>query len=384
MGKRRTILHYATGAVALLAAVLAVSCGDGHEAEAVPQEPTPLRVGFRIALGEANVARAAEADGDDADTDTDAGVDFESFIDVEHKNYRILFFDTQNRYLTSFRPQDFSVGESESGVQVYDLIGRIDKRLPRDFKVVVLANWPAYPESLVEGKTTIEQVCTGDRSRYDYTPPFVCSGSTPIPMYGVRQYAGVEFRSQTITFLGTIHLLRAMAKAEVVCKTKGWTLDKVVLYRYNRAGYCAPSGIYDEKDYSGSDYVGAVHVPDGAVEKDSLAFEKLKDGRFVIYLPEHRNVEAGAKRADAAEIKVFFEERADKEYTVEFKYYQNPPVGSALGDPFDVRRNNYYKFTVSKSEEFAEPRITVDVYPYDRYELYPGFGEEKKDDETGK
>lgn len=380
MGKGRTILRYAMRGIVLPAAVLMVSCGrECAQEQYTSEDPTQVRVGFRIALGEPDATRATPA----GDYDDGTGVDFENYIDVEHKNYRILFFDTQNKYLASFQPQDFMpVGDDPVRSKVYEVIGQIDRRLPRDFKMVVLANWPAYPENPEAGATTIEQVCTGDESLYAYAPPFVCSQDSPIPMYGVRLYEGVEFRAQTMTYLGTVHLLRAMAKAEVFCDTEGWTLDKVVLHRYNRTGCCAPAGVYSEADYvkgdHAADYVDAVHVPDGTVEEASIPFRKLADGRFVIYMPEHRNVSAGAKRDDAAEIRVTFEERADKEYLVEFKYYNDPPAGGKVGDPFDVRRNNYYKFELSKSDEFAEPAISVDVYPYDLRDLRPGFGEEPK------
>ncbi|MDE7069781.1 MAG: hypothetical protein K2O63_04590 [Alistipes sp.] len=368
------IPRYAMGIVALLASVLVASCDKERDPEIESQEPAQMRVGFRIALGGTQAVRTTPA----GDYDDATGVDFENYIDVAHKNYRILFFDTENRYLTSFRQQDFiPLGDDPVRSKVYEVIGRIDGRLPRDFKVVVLANWPTYPEGLTAGKTTIEDICTAAGSRYAYVPPFVCSEETPIPMYGVRLCEAVEFTPQTVTYLGTVHLLRAMAKVQVVCPAAEWTLEKVRLKRYNRTGYCAPSGVYAEGDYvkgdHASDYVEEVHVEEGAVEEASIDFRKLSDGSFEIYLPEHRNADGKVRRADAAQIVVKFEERADKEYVVDFKYYGDPPAGSQAGDPFDVRRNCYYKFKLS-NKGVAEPSVSVDVYPYDQWELRPGFG----------
>ena len=59
----------------------------------------------------------------------------------------------------------------------------------------------------------------------------------------------MTFTPGMLTHLGTVHLLRAMAKVEVSCKTSGWTLEKVELLRYNATGYCAPSGVYSQDDY---------------------------------------------------------------------------------------------------------------------------------------
>ena len=70
-------------------------------------------------------------------------------------------------------------------------------------------------------------------------------------------------------------------------------------------------------------------------------------------------------------MRVRFKEAPGKEYTVEFKYYNAPPEGSAVGDPFYIRRNYYYKFSISKT---SEPDLVVEVFPYELVELDPGFG----------
>lgn len=69
-----------------------------------------------------------------------------------------------------------------------------------------------------------------------------------------------------------------------------------------------------------------------------------------------------------------FDQRQDREYVVDFKYYDNPPEGSAVGDSFDLRRNYYYRFFVDKRPESDEMSASVDVVPYDRYDLGPVFG----------
>ena len=80
---------------------------------------------------------------------------------------------------------------------------------------------------------------------------------------------------------------------------------------------------------------------------------------------------AARKADDAAEMRLRFKETGDKEYPVEFKYYNDPPVGNSVGDPFDIRRNYYYKFSITKT---SEPDLAVEVFPYEQIELEPGFG----------
>ena len=370
--KSNGIIRYAALVAALLCATLP-SCRRTADEPSLPEAETAVQVGFRISLGAlGGAARATRADG----YDDGRGVDYENHIDFEHGSYRFLFFDLQNRYLASFtptrlRPVEFGAFRSK----VYEVGGTIPKPLPEDFKVVVLANWPDYPDGLTVGVTTIEQICSAACGRYAYTPPFRL-GERLIPFYGVKLCEGVTFIRDLQTDLGTIHLLRAMAKIEVACVTPGWNISGVALQRYNAAGYCAPSGVYGFGDYSWPDYVGTLHlvVDRNDAEPKSLDFAPSAQGTFVAYVPEYRNLAGGTtdvRAQDAAELRVTFRESGDKEYPVEFKYYTSVPAGSRLGDPFDIRRNYYYKFTITKA---AEPLIVVDVYPYEEVELDPGFG----------
>ena len=370
--KSNGIIRYAALVAALLCATLP-SCRRTADEPSLPEAETAVQVGFRISLGAlGGAARATRADG----YDDGRGVDYENHIDFEHGSYRFLFFDLQNRYLASFtptrlRPVEFGAFRSK----VYEVGGTIPKPLPEDFKVVVLANWPDYADGLTVGVTTIEQICSAACGRYAYTPPFRL-GERLIPFYGVKLCEGVTFIRDLQTDLGTIHLLRAMAKIEVACVTPGWNISGVALQRYNAAGYCAPSGVYGFGDYSWPDYVGTLHLVGDRndAEPKSLDFAPSAQGTFVAYVPEYRNLAGGTtdvRAQDAAELRVTFRESGDKEYPVEFKYYTSVPAGSRLGDPFDIRRNYYYKFTITKA---AEPLIVVDVYPYEEVELDPGFG----------
>ena len=370
--KSNGIIRYAALVAALLCATLP-SCRRTADEPSLPEAETAVQVGFRISLGALGaLGGATRADG----YDDGRGVDYENHIDFEHGSYRFLFFDLQNRYLASFtptrlRPVEFGAFRSK----VYEVGGTIPKPLPEDFKVVVLANWPDYPDGLTVGVTTIEQICSAACGRYAYTPPFRL-GERLIPFYGVKLCEGVTFIRDLQTDLGTIHLLRAMAKIEGACVTPGWNISGVALQRYNAAGYCAPSGVYGFGDYSWPDYVGTLHLVGDRndAEPKSLDFAPSAQGTFVAYVPEYRNLAGGTtgvRAQDAAELRVTFRESGDKEYPVEFKYYTSVPAGSRLGDPFDIRRNYYYKFTITKA---AEPLIVVDVYPYEEVELDPGFG----------
>ena len=366
--RHRLLLALAPGAPA-------ASCGRASDDPTPPQQEG-VEVGFRISLDDPAGTRAASQSR--AGYDNGTSVDFENYIDLANKNYRILFFDMQEHYLTTFVPEKLvPVDADPFRSKTYEVLGKIERPLPSSFKVVMLANWDAYPGPLIYGQTSIADIRTAETGRYVYTVPFRLSEQRLIPMYGVKTCEHRIFTPGMRTDRGTIHLLRAMAKVEVVCTTEAWTLDEVTLHRYNGTGYCAPKDTYrspegDPELY----YTDEVHLVGDAndAEVKSLSLEQPQPGRFVAYIPEYRNLAAGSgnrKAADAAELRVRFKERSDKEYTIEFKYYNNPPAENKVDDPFDIRRNSYYKFTITKAEE---QKLVVDVAWYESRPLDPGFG----------
>ncbi len=363
-------------AFALLCCAISVSCNrTAIDVPVRPADPEPMQVGFRIALGETSSAYDTRADLDDG-----TAVDYENYIDLENRDYRIYFFSTDDKYIDTFTPETLiPLNDNPLRAKLYEVVGKIEEPLPDAFKVVVLANWPSYPMP-VAGRTTIDDICTSASSLYEYRTPFRLSREHTIPMFGVKSCSDMIFVPDMLTYVGTIHLLRAMAKVEVVCPTDTWTLESVTLDRYNSRGYCAPQGVYDQSDYIFNengvvDYVKRLHLSGDRNDSDAktpLAFEKIAEGRYTVYIPEYRNTAPdGTKAPDAAQIDVKFKEFPDKEYPIEFKFYNAPENGAALGDPFDIRRNRYYRFSVVKS---AEPEFIVDVFPYEVQELDPGFG----------
>lgn len=338
-------------------------------------------IGFRIDLGD-GYAPSTRSTPSDGSYDDGRGTPFENYIDLD--DYRVLFFDKQNRYIASFKPETLiPLEEDIINSKTYQATGTINKPLPEEFKVMMIANWQQYPSNLVAGQTTIDDICADAASQYTYSAPFILSENTPIPLYGIKLCENITLDTSETTFLGTLHLLRAMAKIEVKCATAGWEIENVMLHGHNTKGWCAPAGVYEERDYVkgsyNSDYADNIHIINGTSELDKdVAFNNAGDGRFIVYVPEYRNIAVSGEAAvTAATISVKFKKRDDRRYPIYFKYYNNPPEGKALGDAFDIKRNYYYKFTINKSDENAEPEISIDLYPYEVVDLDPIFGNDK-------
>ena len=373
--------------------ILFFSCSSEREylsTDWQEEEGEAMQVSFHIAFDELSDARAVtrvDRDGYDSGMETD----FENYIDFENQNFSILFFDKDNKYISTLQLEGIMlVGNAGYRSKYYDVVGSIRNPLPSIFKVVMLANWREYPKNneMVVGQTTIKDICTGRGSQYSYVTPslFHLSEDCLIPMYGVKLFENVKFYSNNCTYLGTLHMLRAMSKVEVnyiASETSDdisdYTLESVTLHRYNSRGYCAPDNVFMESDYIkgdyDKDYVDDLHLPNGKNDSDdkNIQFEELSKGsRFVIYIPEYQNLLNGNKATDAAEIHLKFAE-SDKIHIIDFKYYDNAPKDVALGTPFDIHRNYYYKFNVTKTY-IDKIDVSVQVVPYAEVELEPDFG----------
>ncbi len=374
-GKHRPLVAFA---VWLLVAMLALSSCimDDGSGDVAPDTDAGVQVGLHISLGTpAGAAKVPAGNYDDA-----TATAYENFIDIENGGYRVLFFDMDNRYLATFEPQKFTaLGSDRLTSKTYEVTGKVDADMPSNFKVVVLANWPSYPQNLVRGVTTVADICSADNARFSYHSIYQLSPSELIPMYGIKECKNVTLRDKIIVPLGTVHLLRAMAKVEVLGTEGPWTIEEVKLHNYNGFGYCAPADVFNEADYVRYDYAldfnTNIHIPTGAFMQSALSLGEVASGHFVIYVPEYQNTLNGIGIGNKATLGIRFKERTDKEYAVDFKYYQSPSADVTEGTPFDIRRNYDYRFVIHKVGEEAELQLSVNVLPYTQYDLYPEFGQ---------
>lgn len=350
-----------------------VSCGNDTDMPDVPgatsgREMT-LNIGFKVPAG-------AAAEGyEDGETD-------ENYIDIANGSYRIYFFDGENKFIARFEPSGFITTEGSDYTR-YNVLGKAPDALVEHsglFKMVVLANWPKYPEdsnmTLKKGETTIADICTADWTQYDCltdgkTPPTAIalnpyaadsSDRRLMPFYGVHEYRNVAFKPGVATILDEpVTLLRAMAKVEVILETDDYfnlSFSSLKINRYNAKGYCAPADVGHQEDYDHNgnleqDYVHTLHLvgdANDAAEKE-LAFRCVRrwdEGgkryeKWTAYLPEYNNKDAGD---DFSSIKARFNIQVDDDspHTIYFAEHENgKPVS---GIPLNIERNNIYRFHV--------------------------------------
>lgn len=362
-----------------------VSCGKEMDAPDTPDVPSDgemtLQIGFKVPT------RAATEGYEDGETN-------ENYIDIAGGNYRIYFFDGDNKFIARFEPSGFITIEGSDYTQ-YSVLGKAPDALVthRGFKMVVLANWPEYPEdlnkesnenlSLKKGETTIADICNADWAQYDCLTdgntsptaialnPFAADPSARklMPFYGVHEYKGVTFTSGIATILDEpVTLLRAMAKVEVILEVgdnefaDDLSFSSLKINQYNAKGYCAPKDVFHQDDYNHEgddkweqDYVHVLHLvndknDDGEKEFAFRHVQQWNEGgkrydKWVAYLPEYQNI--GVYDAySSIKAKFNIQLAGDTPHTIYFANYNGGKTDNSNGNRLNIERNNIYRFYV--------------------------------------
>lgn len=375
-----------------------VSCSKEMDAPDTPDVPSgeemTLHIGFKVPT------RAAAEGYEDGETD-------ENYIDIAGGNYRIYFFDVNDNFIARFEPSGFIATEGSDYCH-YSVLGKAPDALVEHsnfFKMVVLANWPSYPENLNEdgeenlplvGKeTNIENICTADWAQYDCltddkkTPtaialnPFAVNPDERklMPFYGVHEYEDITFTPGQATLLEEpVTLLRAMAKVEVILETDDdldLSFSSVAINRYNARGYCAPKDVFTQDDYDhgenpDEDYVKDLHLTnEGKNDEDekelvcrSVRMWTDEDGtrheKWEAYIPEYKNIDVGST---CSCIKVKLDDVQTEPYTIFFANYDGGQTDNS--DRLNIERNNIYRFIVTVHDSRFKVNVQEWKYAYD-------------------
>lgn len=349
---------------------------------------------------------------------------YENFLDIdlnaEKKNFRVYFFTSDNLFIEEFVPTEFVEHDSQASsfnAKIYTLRGNLTTNLGPNFKIVLLANWgidnyPTLVWTKDENGVTTERSTIADLSKivsdqaYKFSAPLNLGPEDSqqyIPMFGIKTCTDRSFMDGMLTWCGSIHLLRAVAKIEVIEADLSLdAIQDVRLRNYNAFGICAPTGVTDENDYIkndyASDYVSHLTLLDGSNDSDEK-YSNLTNvpgtKKWIIYVPEYQNLnllgpgDAGydpnkigynpkSVRDDSCWLEVDMQNKAEASqkgtYKVLFKYYTQGIAnsnGCQIDDHFNIQRNYDYRFTVTRGTEFE---IIAEVLPYISVDLKPIFG----------
>lgn len=299
---KTTSLHIAFAA--LLSLLSLASCSRNDEVAVAEGEEGKVYVTLTLSInGEEAGSRATWEDNDNPED----GNEWENTID----DLQILIYDANNNY----------VGKVEDLIQLLD--GRYSGKLSdaewtgnTNYKIMAFANCPS-----IDNPSNINTL--------DYTRANV----SYIPMWGVTT-AQFNLTPGVSEDIGSIDLLRAMAKVEVFMNAEGYTIDNIAVDKSNPNGYCLPNGYNSVSETDQLDMEGETPASFKPYTSETPE-SKAEDGQHYIYLPEYDNSTKPAK------IQVTVN---NETYELEFKDYVN---GAPTGDPYDIVRNHIYRYTIT-------------------------------------
>ncbi len=367
-GSKHIIRRLSGLVAAVLAVVTLAACGNdsppppaGGEGEA--DRAGMLSIGFRVAAPSPRISRANAAD---SEGNYEQGPGLESYIDFQSLRYRIYFFDENDTYITDWNsPGDMHVlAGNDYWIYTFTGIAPDELKAHSNFKVMVLANWPDYPDfhaGVDLTGITVTEFVNAAWARFKAFDSFVLSIADRrlIPFYGLSELkTGVVYVENKTYNLGTVDLLRAVAKVEVNFDggSRNFTLtgDPLII-GINPEGFCAPEGEYGKGTSWATDYIADLHLPfaDNKNHSDALnrSFQMLKvdNNKWIAYLPEFRNIGSGVDYSRIA-MHVRIDDSHVKDFELNFATYDadgNTTNADGVDGPrFDLRRNDLYRFHV--------------------------------------
>jgi hypothetical protein len=192
---------------------------------------------------------------------------------------------------------------------------------------------------------------------------FTPSEATPIPMFGLVQKSSFKLGQgySHAADLGTVNMIRAMAKIELKTANSTDVISDVTLSTCPAKGVYAPFAMWVESDFSEEHdgfYISLPYEHSGTGNSlptlSNLPFTKVDDTDYVVYIPEIRQVGesldgSGATKKLSPKITFNFKTKdaaASTAYELLFKEYNE--AGDPIDDTeFNILRNHIYRYTVS-------------------------------------
>ena len=311
-------------------------------------ETEEVKVTFTIAMGNPDSGSRADissndpwGDYDDEDENQTMG---NRYFDnkIEPNKLQVIICDASYNPIVEVEKLLYT----QTGTNVYTFTGSFTASMSASsyYKIVVFANCP---------DVTISEASTADIWNSYIPMEMPISGKTEdltsIPMWGVETISGYAFTPGTNTNIGTIFVLRAMAKVEIALAdeiAEEYALTSASFNTYNTKVNCMPSGYAKVEKTEELKTVDCFNDNDIS-SSEGLAFMNVVEGkRLVAYVPEYDN------NKGSLEMKVIL---SGSEYTIPFNDLNS-------STPFNVIRNHYYEYTITGVKTDVETIIGDLIY----------------------
>lgn len=304
-----------------------------------PADADGAQVSFVLSLTDAGASTRATWEENYTSEDGNA---YENRIDPD--DVQVMLFNTSGVRVATV--EILSYYPLNDGSDDYRFIGSVtaeDGTLTagQSYKLMVFANCGTFAADSDLGSLS-----------FTYNEANVKAESQLIPMWGViTPMLTLEKGKQQD--LGTIDLLRAMAKIEIDLAdaiSGTHTITGATLSKYNSQGYCLPKDyaaventkeLEQETGTNGSNEEISTFHPLSSASTETLPLVISTDDQKTawLYIPEYDN------STDAATISITLSDGSTTTTgTLQFKDYTN---GTATGDAHDIVRNHIYRYTVN-------------------------------------
>lgn len=346
----------------LLAAVCTglSSCAHDEDPTANDVNPQALYVAFRLTTsvvsGPSTTSRGSVPDNTDKGAWGD-GYSSSETIEFEEKilkdKFHVVFYDFGDNSYVGCLDNILCTELTQSGAGgIYTFHGElkleqtgmtVEQLRQKSVKMMVIANMPDVPEASL--KNGLSDSGLGHLT-YDYIGQE--GDFQAVPMWGVASPDLSAITPGKTLNLGTVSLLRAMAKVEVCVNRADPNLNNVnvksvTVNRANISGYGLPSNWTGIGETSDLKFAETLRIPDDATPV-SRTFAKADDqGAVIFYMPECRNNPGDDEIILTV---IYTADSEEREGTIRLCPYANgrPGNGSEL---WDVIRNHHYRYEIA-------------------------------------
>ena len=312
-----------------------MSCGfdDGYDNE--DQNDDAVRVAFRMSYANGNT-RAANEGWDDYDPKDD-GTAYENAINTEQLQIKVY---DENGTIIGDVENVIAINNGTDTNPEYSITGTWENaadKLSKAKKIMVFANC---------GTSTVTQDNIASLAfNRDDTKQY-------IPMWGVTTLTKTLEIGKS-NDLGTIYLLRSLAKVKVKMKegmkASGYSLGEITFNNYNTRGYTLPDTYNTASDTKQIFFNNSLRpLASLAAAPIAMTNSESDEESIMLYIPEYDNINAATDKKATITLKLKCEGMDDGTYTLQFcNYTDGAPDPATL---YNIQRNHYYEYTVYKDD----------------------------------
>lgn len=218
------------------------------------------------------------------------------------------------------------------------------------YKLVVYANLPRSQAQRVNDGAAFSSLSDLKFTRFAYEG--VEKDIEFIPMWGVRTVT-LDMNQGELHDLGTIYVLRAMAKVEVRLGKSlvdaGYTLTGMNMHNVNGTGYILPTDALMKSATEELDLQNCFNELTSSVYVSPTVTSSNGSTSLVMYLPEKQN-----KNSDASEIGLTLNynggsvpQTISPSTTIKFTKYIGGKPSQSVDDVYNIVRNHNYVFEIN-------------------------------------